>query len=116
MSLGGKKLREPFVPGGVVDDNEPVRKWSQRQEKRFADKIGFDLTPNSGATPMPGAKGDGQDSQHVWEHKGTKDRRIVVDSSVVGKVCREAAKAGKSPRITLVLMRNLSRTSPRELL
>ena len=80
------------------------RKWSQQQEKRFAKAVGGKLTPNSGSRPMPSQKGDFQDDDLLWEHKGSRvESRLVLDATIIGKVYREAHMAGKRPAIGLTL-------------
>ena len=94
--LGERKLK-PYTFGEEPELTNRGR--SQISERETARVVGGKTTSNSGATPFE--KGDVHSRRFLWEDKTTKGSNLNLPGSVVAKVCREAAMAGKTPGIVL---------------
>ncbi len=99
--LGGKRPQTFLVKED--DTKMDNRSRSVRHEQRLAKDLSSRTTPNSGATPFVGAKGDLQDDQFVWQAKLTKQSSLSLGSGVLMEVSRQAAALNKHPALALTL-------------
>jgi len=100
MPLGGDRPK----PSRFDPQPKPCNKTrSVQHEKTRAVKMGFDTTPNSGASPFLSQKGDGQDESFVWQLKLTERGRMVLELKDIQEVVRQAALLNKHPAILMTL-------------
>lgn len=98
--MGGKRPTPVF---GGPKESQDNKSRSVRHENRLAKELGSRTTPNSGALPFIGDKGDLQDDLFVWQAKLTKGSNLSLGSKVLLEVCRQASQLGKIPALALTM-------------
>jgi Holliday junction resolvase len=87
------------MPKGQLGSHKTQKEKSTDSENQWAKELGGKRVTGSGCTD--GAKGDIKSDDFLIELKETTNKSILVDQTIISKICREAREAGKKPALAI---------------
>lgn len=78
-----------------------VKAKANKTEKDLARELGGHAVPASGA--IDGFKGDVTTDKFLIDSKETASKSLMISSTMLNKICKEAREAGKRPALHLKL-------------
>lgn len=97
--IGSNKDKKTKSTLGPIGSQRHQKKKAQDRERKLADRLGGEATPNSGATKMK--PGDVHLPNFLIDDKYTGKKSYSLTTENINKLCKEARSMSKSPAFVI---------------